>query len=50
MADEILKFTLRIPKEILDKVRVLAEMNGRSLNKEIEMILKDYIKKNSKFF
>lgn len=47
MSDEILKFTLRIPKETLDKVRDLAEKHGRSLNKEIEMVLKEYIKKSS---
>lgn len=34
------RFTLRIHPLILEKLKVVAENNGRSLNKEIEQILK----------
>lgn len=36
-------YTLRIDRQILENVRILAEEDGRSLNKEIEYILKQYI-------
>lgn len=48
MISQLSKFTLRIPKELLDKVRVIAQNNGRSTNKEIEMLLKEYVKENLK--
>lgn len=35
-------YTLRIDKQILENVRIFAEEDGRSLNKEIEYILKQY--------
>lgn len=47
MPSKLPKFTLRIPQELLDKVRKLAELNGRSINKEIEQLLIDYVNKNS---
>lgn len=34
------RFTLRVNPIILDKLRVIADTNGRSVNKEIEQILK----------
>ena len=40
--DEILKFSLRIDKQVLENIRTFAEEDGRSLNKEIEYILKQY--------
>lgn len=43
MNEQLPKFTLRIPSELLEKLRILAEQNGRSLNKEIEMILKNHL-------
>ena len=35
-------YTSRIDKQILENVRIFAEEDGRSLNKEIEYILKQY--------
>ncbi len=46
MASQLSKFTLRIPIELLQKLRVIAENNGRSVNKEIEMLIKEHIEKN----
>jgi hypothetical protein len=48
MTSQLPKFTLRIPKELLDKMRIIAQNNGRSVNKEIEMVLKEYVKKELK--
>ena len=48
MTSQVPKFTLRIPKELLDKMRIIAQNNGRSVNKEIEMVLKEYVKKELK--
>jgi len=48
MSSQLPKFTLRIPTELLEKVRALAQENGRSVNKEIEYVLKDYVDKNLK--
>lgn len=42
MSDNILKFSLRISKQVLNNIRVFAEEDGRSLNKEIEYILRQY--------
>lgn len=39
---KILKFSLRIDETILNNIRTLAEQDGRSLNKEIEYILRQY--------
>lgn len=47
MSSNLPKFTLRIPSELLEKVRKLATLNGRSVNKEIEHLLKEYVEKNS---
>ena len=37
-------FSVRIEKEIMDKMRILAKENGRSLNKQIEFAVKQYLK------
>lgn len=37
------KFTLRIPDELLEKLRHTATYNCRSQNKEIEVALRRYI-------
>lgn len=50
MTSNLPKFTLRIPRELLDKVKKLAEINGRSINKEIEQLLIEYVNKNSDKF
>lgn len=39
-------YPLRIEKEVLDAIRKSAKENGRSLNKEIEFILKTYARQN----
>lgn len=42
MSSDLPKFTLRIPKELMDQIKVIATENGRSVNKEIEYVLKQY--------
>ncbi len=37
------RYTLRIPKELLDKLSITAEQNGRTKNREIELTLRKYI-------
>lgn len=44
MASNLPRYTLRVPQEYLDKIRYIAEENGRSANKEIELMLKERIK------
>lgn len=50
MASDLPRFTLRISSELLSKISYIAEENGRSANREIEMLIKkhvaDYEKKN----
>lgn len=40
MPSNLPRYTLRIPQEYLDKIRYIAEENGRSANKEIELMIK----------
>lgn len=47
MSSNLPKFTLRVPKELLDKLRVVADEHGRSLNKEIEFIIKKYLEETN---
>ncbi|SDP90887.1 Arc-like DNA binding domain-containing protein [Eubacterium maltosivorans] len=44
MASNLPRYTLRIPQEYLSKIRYIAEENGRSANKEIELMIKQRIK------
>lgn len=44
MPSDLPRYTLRIPKIYLDKIRYIAEENGRSANKEIELMIKQRIK------
>ena len=37
-------FPLRVDKTTLEKVKVIAQENGRSLNKEIEQLMKNLVK------
>ena len=37
------RYTLRVPKELLDKLSYTAEINSRTKNREIENVLKRYI-------
>jgi hypothetical protein len=39
------RYTLRIPQELLDKIRYIAEENARSANREIEMMIRRRIKR-----
>lgn len=43
MATEKSKFTLRTETEVLKKFRVIADYNGRSVNREIEFLMKKHI-------
>ena len=43
MKNEMGRFTLRIPKTLLDKVGYIAEYEGRTKNKEIEQLVKKRI-------
>ena len=38
--DNILRYTLRVNRELFGKFRYIAESNGRSANKEIEQFMK----------
>ncbi len=38
------RFTLRIPKSMLEKLQYTATYNGRSKNREIETAIKRYIR------
>ena len=38
--DDILRYTLRINRELFKKFRYIAESEGRSANKEIEQFMK----------
>ena len=38
------RYTLRVSRIILDKLRYIAEYNGRTANKEIEFLIKKHIK------
>lgn len=43
MASDLPRYTLRIPQEYLEKIRYIAEENGRSANREIELMIKHRI-------
>ncbi len=38
----IYQYPLKIDKQVIDNIRAFAEVDGRSLNKEIEFILNQY--------
>lgn len=44
MASDLPRYTLRMPQIYLDKIRFIAAENGRSANKEIELMIKQRIK------
>lgn len=52
MSSDLPRYTLRVPDEYLKKIRYIAEENGRSANKEIELLIKlkinEYETKNGK--
>lgn len=43
MASSLPRYTLRIPKELLEKISYIADAEGRSANKEIEQLIKKHI-------
>lgn len=43
MADKIVKFTFRTEEELLKKLRSVAEYDGRSANKELEILVKKHV-------
>ena len=42
--DNMARFTLRVPQELLDKLGYIAAYNGRTKNKELEQMIKSRIK------
>ena len=45
MKDNLLRYTLRVDRELFGKFRYIAESKGRSANKEIEQYLKKCVAK-----
>lgn len=43
MASKLPMFGLRIPRELLDKIKYVASYNGRSANKEIEQLIQHHV-------
>lgn len=41
---ERVKFTFRVPKELLESIQMIADENHRSINAEITVILENYLK------
>ena len=39
-SEEMSRFTLRVPKQLLDKFGYIAEYEGRTKNKELEQMIK----------
>ncbi len=37
------QFGLRVPRELLDKIRYIAEANARSANREIELLIRNRV-------
>jgi hypothetical protein len=44
MTSDLPRYTLRIPKDLLDKIRYIADENARSANREIETLIRQRIK------
>ena len=44
MASKLPQYALRIPSETMDKLKYIAEWNGRSANKEIEQLILKHIR------
>jgi len=43
MQNDLPRYTLRIPQELLDKLGYIADYEGRTKNKEIEQLIKKRI-------
>lgn len=50
MKDYLPRFTLRIDRELLDKLGYVAEYEGRTKNREIEQLIKIRVAKFEKEF
>ena len=48
MPDEIKPFLLRVPEKLLEQVRSWAEQEIRSLNGQIEWILRDALRRHGR--
>ena len=44
MADKLLRYTLRIDRQLFEKFRYIADYEGRSANREIERYIKQRVK------
>lgn len=44
----IYQYPLKIDSELIEKLKIIANNNSRSLNKEIEFIIKKYIEEQEK--
>lgn len=44
MPSKLPQYGLRIPKETMEKLKYIAEYNGRSANKEIEQLILKHIR------
>ena len=44
MADKLLRYTLRIDRNLFAKFRYVADYQGRSANREIEQFIKQTVK------
>ena len=40
---DMVKFTLRIDADVMDKLRTIAEKHYRTVNKELEMLIRHYV-------
>lgn len=49
MTSNLPVFTLRINKNLMDKIRSISERNKRSTNREIEFVLEQYVSKFEKY-
>ena len=45
MSDDLLRYTLRVNRDLFAKFRYIAEYGGRSANREIEQYMKQRVKK-----
>lgn len=45
MPSQLPKFTFRVESDVLEKLRYIADSNFRTVNKEIEMLVKQHIMK-----
>lgn len=43
MPSKLPRFTIRVDKELMKKFRYVADYNGRSANREIEILIKKHV-------